>query len=77
MLKIVPDPPCSPDHLHDIEDILVQLAEYLDCARAIASQNASATFKFPAQALALATLHELEAASGLVETALSKIQALH
>lgn len=77
MLKIVPDPPYSPATLHTLDDLLLELAEYLFCARALANQNASIGFKSHAHGLALATIHEIEAASAIAELALSKIQVRH
>lgn len=72
MLKIVPDPP---DHLnHSLEDVLVQISEYLACARAVAEQTVLLHPKPPGQLLTLAALHEIENARGLVEVALGKVQ---
>ncbi|MFK8332086.1 hypothetical protein M2D63_018950 [Pseudomonas sp. BJa5] len=72
MLKIVPDPP---DHSNQsLEDVLVQISEYLACARAVALQTVLLDSKPPGQLLTLTTLHEIENARGLLEVALSKVQ---
>ncbi|WP_158262097.1 hypothetical protein [Pseudomonas sp. BBP2017] len=38
MLKIVPDPPLHP-HDHSLEDLFVQVSEYLVCALTVAQQT--------------------------------------
>lgn len=77
MLKVVPDPPNSTELAHTLEDILMQTSEYLVCALSTTQQNALVRIKPPAQALTLATMHEIEAARGRVEMALSKVQVGH
>ncbi|WP_312155614.1 hypothetical protein [Pseudomonas sp.] len=77
MLKIVPDPPHAPETCHTLEELLIQTAEYLVCALSIANQSTLFTFNTPAHPLNLATLHEIEAARGLVEMALGKLQIRH
>lgn len=77
MLKIVPAPPYPTELAHSLEDILMQTSEYLVCALSIAQQNTLAHQASSAQALTLATMHEIEAARGMVEMALSKVQVRH
>ncbi|MHC2148773.1 hypothetical protein [Pseudomonas sp. 210_17 TE3656] len=76
MLKIVPDPPL---HLHDhsLEDLLVQISEYLVCALTVAQQTVLLHPQPPGQILTLATMHEIDSARSLVELALSKVQLRH
>jgi len=38
MLKMVPDPPFTPDASHYLEDTLVEATEYLLCGLAVAQQ---------------------------------------
>ncbi|MFK8331869.1 hypothetical protein M2D63_017835 [Pseudomonas sp. BJa5] len=75
MLKIVPDPPHHPNH--SLEDILVQTTEHLTCALSIVQQIVLLHPSPPVRPLTLATLHEIEHASTLVEVALSNVQAQH
>ena len=75
MLKIVPDPPHHPNQ--SLEDLLVQISEYLVRAQTIARQSVLLHPKAPDQVLTLATLHEIEHAWALVEVALSKVQSRH
>ena len=78
MLKIVPDPPCySSDSTHYLEDILVQISEYLVCPLTVAQQTVLLHTKPPGQVLTLATMHEIDNARSLVEVALSRIQSKH
>lgn len=77
MLKIVPDPPYPTELAHSLEDILMQTTEYLVCALSIAQQNTLTHQASSVQALTLATTHEIEAARGMVEMALSKVQVRH
>ncbi|QXH50671.1 hypothetical protein KSS94_22430 [Pseudomonas fakonensis] len=77
MLKIVPDPPLSPELSNALEDLLMQISERLFSAIAVAHQNALQQVTSSGRGLSLATMHELEAASTLVETALGKIQVRH
>lgn len=72
MLKIVPDPP-----QHTLEDILVQISEYLVCAMTVAHQTTLLHSSASCQALSLASLHEIDNAHRLVELALSKVQSQH
>lgn len=74
MLKIVPDPP---SHNHSLEDILIQTSEYLVCALTIAQKTVLICSEPAGQAMTLATMHEIDRAHGLVEMALSKVQARH
>ncbi|MDD1977098.1 MULTISPECIES: hypothetical protein [Pseudomonas] len=75
MLKIVPDPPLSPNQ--SLEDILVQISEYLVCAMTVAQQTVLLHSSSPGQILTLSTLHEIDNARALVEVALSKVQLRH
>ncbi|MBF8792068.1 hypothetical protein IRZ70_04565 [Pseudomonas monteilii] len=77
MLKIVPDPPYPTELAHSLEDILMQTSEYLVCALSIVQQNTLTHQASSAQALTLATMHEIEAARGMVKMALSKVQVRH
>ncbi|VVP67786.1 hypothetical protein PS910_00257 [Pseudomonas fluorescens] len=77
MLKIVPDPPRFNNSPQTLEDTLVQASEYLVCALTVAQQVILASPKPSEQVLALATMHEIDAAHGLVELALSQVQARH
>ncbi|QYX48163.1 hypothetical protein K3F43_01160 [Pseudomonas tussilaginis] len=75
MLKIVPDPPLSPNQ--SLEDILVQISEYLVCAMTVAQQTVLLHSSSPGQILTLSTMHEIDNARALVEVALSKVQLRH
>lgn len=75
MLKIVPDPPHPSNH--SLEDILVQISEYLVCALTVAQQTVLLHPSPPGQVLTLATMHEIDNARALVEVALSKVQSRH
>ncbi|MFZ0153425.1 hypothetical protein D3C77_651190 [compost metagenome] len=75
MLKIVPDPPLNPNQ--SLEDILVQISEYLVCAMTVAQQTVLLHSSSPGQILTLSTLHEIDNARALVEVALSKVQLRH
>ncbi|QGW77012.1 hypothetical protein GPJ81_10095 [Pseudomonas alkylphenolica] len=75
MLKIVPDPPLNPNQ--SLEDILVQISEYLVCAMTVAQQTVLLHSSSPGQVLTLATMHEIDNARALVEVALSKVQLRH
>ncbi|MEG0858212.1 MAG: hypothetical protein RSG79_01365 [Pseudomonas sp.] len=75
MLKIVPDPPLNPNQ--SLEDILVQISEYLVCAMTVAQQTVLLHSSSPGQMLTLATMHEIDNAHVLVEVALSKVQLRH
>ncbi|KJK05696.1 MULTISPECIES: hypothetical protein [Pseudomonas] len=78
MLKIVPDPPLLPrDTHHSLEDLLVQISEYLVCALTVAQQTVLLHPRPPGQILTLATMHEIDSARSLVELALSKVQVQH
>ncbi|WP_422418634.1 hypothetical protein [Pseudomonas sp. GZD-222] len=75
MLKIVPDPPLHlGDTHHSLEDLLVQISEYLVCAMTVAQQTVLQHPDPPGQVLTLATMHEIDSAHRLVELALSKVQ---
>ena len=75
MLKIVPDPPHHSNH--SLEEILVQVSEYLVCALTVAQQTVLLHPNPPGQVLTLATMHEIDNARSLVEVALSKVQMKH
>lgn len=75
MLKIVPDPPHNPNQ--SLEDILVQISEYLVCAMTVAQQTVLLHSSSSGQVLTLSTMHEIDNARALVEVALGKVQALH
>ncbi|TDF80233.1 hypothetical protein [Pseudomonas sp. H9] len=75
MLKIVPDPPQNT--YHTLEDILVQISEYLVCAMTVAHQTVLLHSSASGQTLSLTTLHEIDNAHRLVELALSKVQLQH
>ncbi|KJK07813.1 hypothetical protein [Pseudomonas tussilaginis] len=75
MLKIVPAPPLSPNQ--SLEDILVQISEYLVCAMTVAQQTVLLHSSSPGQILTLSTMHEIDNARALVEVALSKVQLRH
>lgn len=78
MRKMVPDPPYSfGDAPHQIEDLLVQIAEYLVCALTAAQHAAMIHTKPPGQVMALTAVHEIDSARSLVEMALSRVQARH
>ncbi|MBC3422754.1 hypothetical protein [Pseudomonas sp. RW3S2] len=77
MLKIVPDPPFSPENPHALEDLVLQIIEHLTCALAITHHSTALTLGTPAQPLTIATAHEVDAALRLAETALSRIQVRH
>ncbi|MFK0313460.1 hypothetical protein ACIQUF_19815 [Pseudomonas sp. NPDC090233] len=72
MLKIVPDPP-----LNSLEDSLAIISEYLVCAHTITQQLVFLNAQQPMQAMGLAVLHEVEAARGLVEQTLARVQTRH
>lgn len=75
MLKIVPDPPQSPQKIPaSLEEILVQTSEYLVCALSTANQSVLEHTTPNGQVLTLTTMHEIEAARLLVEAALSHVQ---
>ncbi|MBM3107912.1 MULTISPECIES: hypothetical protein [Pseudomonas] len=75
MLKIVPDPPNANNQ--SLEDILIQMSEYMVCALTIAQQTVLLHSSAPGQVLTLATMHEIENAQNLIEVALSKVQLKH
>ncbi|RWU21333.1 hypothetical protein DM813_19300 [Pseudomonas alkylphenolica] len=75
MLKIVPDPPHNPNQ--SLEDILIQISEYLVCAMTVAQQTVLLHSSSSGQVLTMSTMHEIDNARALVEVALSKVQALH
>ncbi|CRI57136.1 hypothetical protein [Pseudomonas sp. CCOS 191] len=73
MLKIVPDPPLHDKYTtHTLEDLLVQISEYLVCALTVLLHA-----KPPGQVLTLAAMHEIDSARTLVEVALSRVQSRH
>ncbi|MFJ1336541.1 hypothetical protein ACIKP7_00195 [Pseudomonas caricapapayae] len=75
MLKIVPDPPLHSNQ--SLEDILVQISEYLVCAMTVAQQTVLLHSSSSCQVLTLASMHEIDNARHLVEVALSKVQLQH
>jgi hypothetical protein len=75
MLKIVPDPP-NPSN-QSLEEILIQISEYLACGLSVAEHSALLNPKTAVQLMTLATMHEMQSAHRLVEVALSKLQSLH
>lgn len=75
MLKIVPDPPHHTPRT--LEDILIQLSEYLLCAQTVLQHAVLLHSQAPQQMLSLAAVHEIEHARELVEVALSRVQAVH
>ena len=75
MLKIVPDPPHYANL--SLEDILIQVSEYLVCALTVTQQAILTPAKPPQQVLSMAAMHEIEHARNLVEVALSKVQVRH
>ncbi|MGG5288902.1 hypothetical protein [Pseudomonas shirazensis] len=78
MLKIVPDPPLfSSDPSPSLEDLLIQISEYLVCALTVSQQTVMLHSKPPGQVLTLAAMHEIEHARSLVEVALSRVQRQH
>ncbi|MFJ9993905.1 hypothetical protein ACIQSO_24580 [Pseudomonas putida] len=77
MLKIVPDPPYPTENAPALEDLVLQIIEYLTCALAITHHSSLLTLGTPAQPLTIATAHEVDAALTLAETALSRIQVRH
>ncbi|MDF9617702.1 hypothetical protein P5705_08625 [Pseudomonas entomophila] len=78
MLKIVPDPPLHDKYTtHTLEDLLVQISEYLVCALTVSQQTVLLHAKPPSQVLTLAAMHEIDSARTLVEVALSRVQSRH
>jgi len=78
MLKIVPDPPPHSSTSHQtLENLLVQVSEYLVCALTVAQQSVLIHTSPSGQVLTLATMHEIENAHSLVEMALSRVQLKH
>lgn len=77
MLKIVPDPPIPSESLTTLEEILLQISEYLVCALTVSQHSVQLHAKPPGQVLALAAMHEIERAHALAEMALSRVQAQH
>ncbi|MEE1868009.1 hypothetical protein [Pseudomonas auratipiscis] len=75
MLKVVPDPPSAINQ--SLEDVLIQISEYMVCALTIAQQTVLLHSSAPGQVLTLATMHEIENAQNLIEVALSKVQLKH
>jgi len=75
MLKIVPDPPLHTNQ--SLEDILVQISEYLVCAMTVAQQTVLLHSSSPGQILTLSTMHEIDNARSLVEVALGRVQSQH
>ncbi|WP_241805405.1 hypothetical protein [Pseudomonas putida] len=71
MLKMVPDPPHA---LHNLEDTLIQAADFANCALAVAHQAMLVQPRSPASALMRASTHELESLRVLLEAALIQVQ---
>lgn len=74
MLKIVPDPPCSTDPSHHLEDTLTQATEYALCALSVGHHAISTLPKSPATIMTLAVMHEMEAVRTLLESAIAQVQ---
>jgi hypothetical protein len=74
MLKIVPDPPCSPGATHHLEDTLIQATEYVLCALAVGHHAVATLPKSPASIMTLAVMHEMEAVRTLLESAVAQVQ---
>lgn len=74
MLKIVPDPPCSNEASHSLEDTLIQATEYVLCALAVAHHSVSTLPKSPSSLMTLAVMHEMEAVRALLESAVAQVQ---
>ncbi|MNH01907.1 hypothetical protein D3C79_611320 [compost metagenome] len=75
MLKIVPDPPLNPNQ--SLEDILVQISEYLVCAMTVAQQTVLLHSSSPGQILTLSTVYKIGNARALVMPQGSKVQLRH
>ena len=71
MLKIVPDPPTTPQSL---EDTLIQATDYALCASTVVQQAMMLQPKSPASILMMASMHELETLRALLEAALIQVQ---
>ncbi|MEW5547304.1 hypothetical protein [Pseudomonas soli] len=54
MLKIVPDPPLSPETAHSLEDLLIQISERLFCALSVTHQNALTQVTSTARGMSMA-----------------------
>lgn len=74
MLKIVPDPPYSPDASHYLEDTLIEATEYVLCGLTLAQHAITTLPKSPATLMTLAVMHEMEAARTLLESAIAQVQ---
>ncbi|WDY59619.1 hypothetical protein [Pseudomonas sp. PSKL.D1] len=74
MLKIVPDPPFSPDTSHYLEDTLVEASEHLNCGLEVALQAVTKLPKSTATVMTLAVMHEMEAVRTLLESAIAQVQ---
>ncbi|MFJ4349339.1 hypothetical protein ACIPZ5_00385 [Pseudomonas sp. NPDC089428] len=74
MLKMVPDPPFTPDASHYLEDTLVEATEYLLCGLAVAQQAVTTLPKSPATVMTLSMIHEMEAVRTLLESAIAQVQ---
>ncbi|NIE77649.1 hypothetical protein F3J45_24765 [Pantoea sp. Ap-967] len=74
MLKIVPDPPSTPDTSHYLEDTLIEACEYVFCGLAVAHQAVATLPKSPAALMTQAVIHELEAVRTLLESAIAQVQ---
>ncbi|WP_201218824.1 MULTISPECIES: hypothetical protein [unclassified Pseudomonas] len=71
MLKIVPDPPTTPQSL---EDTLIQATDFALCASTVVQQAMMLQPKSPASILMMASMHELETLRALLEAALIQVQ---
>ncbi|MCE1118742.1 MULTISPECIES: hypothetical protein [Pseudomonas] len=74
MLKIVPDPPHSPDIPQYLEDTLVEAMEHALCGLAVAHQSITYLPRSPATIMLMTVMHELDALRTLVECALAQLQ---
>jgi len=74
MIKIVPDPPYSPDSSHYLEDTLIEATEYLLCGLAVAHQAITTLPRSPATIMTMTVMHEMEAVRTLLESAIAQVQ---
>ncbi|MFJ4155618.1 hypothetical protein ACIPZF_12600 [Pseudomonas sp. NPDC089752] len=75
MIKIVPDPPYSPDASHYLEDTLIEATECVLCGLAVAHQAITTLPKSPATIMTMTVMHEMEAVRMLLESAIAQVQS--
>ncbi|MFK0312557.1 hypothetical protein ACIQUF_15085 [Pseudomonas sp. NPDC090233] len=75
MIKIVPDPPYSPDASHYLEDTLIEATECVLCGLAVAHQAITTLPKSPATIMTMTVMHEREAVRTLLESAIAQVQS--